>query len=201
MVNRAGLFTNRAHLQHHRWEDVGIGHGGGEAGTRGYFLLNTFCGTLVEVVTGSAAHRVQCFNEWYACGKHGGKCASPACDARLLDQRAEDGQFEHGAIHELLYPFIAFPGLHEEVEAPAQNAKNQPPVLDKIVADAHDEQGGCRQISAKRCEDFLEGRNHKNHDDGHHDQRHDHHGCGVHQGRLDFGFDVLRLLHISGKTI
>jgi hypothetical protein len=37
-----GLFTDGAHLQHHRREDVGVGHGIGQAGAGGHFLLDFF---------------------------------------------------------------------------------------------------------------------------------------------------------------
>ena len=174
MVDGARLFTDSAHLQHHGGKDVGIGHGCCQAGAGGHFLLDFVSRGLVEIVARCAAYRVQSLDQRNASRKHGRERTSPASHTGFFDQHPEDGELEHGAIHELLNALITFPGLHEKVAAAADYSKNQPPVLNKVLTDTHDDQRRCRKVGSERGKDFLEGWDHENHDDRYYDKRHDH---------------------------
>jgi hypothetical protein len=129
----------------------------------------------VDRVAGGATHRVEGFDQRDAGGEHGGQRAGPARDAGLFDQRAEDGQLEHHAVHDLLDALVALPGLHEEVDSAADAAEDQPPVLDEELAHADHEQRGRGQVGAEGREHLLEGRDHEDHDDCHHHEGHDDH--------------------------
>ena len=136
VVDRARLLANGAHLQHHRWENVGVAHGRGQAGAGGNFLLDFLGRHGVDGVAGRAAHGVQSFNQRDACSKHGGQRARPARDARFVDQFTEDRHFQHESIHEHLQLLVALPCLHEEIKAAADCTEDQPPPLDENLADA-----------------------------------------------------------------
>jgi hypothetical protein len=68
---------------------------------------------------------------------------------RIFDQVAEDGQLQQQAVHEHLHLLVALPGLHEEVEAAAHHAEDQPPVLHEEVADGDHQQRGRGQVGAE----------------------------------------------------
>ena len=201
VVDRARLFADGRHLQHHRREQVRVGHRAGEAGAGRHFLLNLHRGIGVDRVARSASHGVERFDQRHASGEHRGEGPGPARHARLVDQRAENREAQQQPVHHLLHALVAFPGLKEEVDAAADHAENQPPVGNEKLADGHHDERGGGQIRAERAEHLLEGRDHENHDDGHHDERHHDHRGRVHEGRLDLRFDRFGLLHVGREPV
>ena len=59
----------------------------------------------------------------------------------FFNQDAKHRYAQHDAIHHLLHFFTAAPGLHKEIKAAADRAKNQPPPFDENFADTHHKEG------------------------------------------------------------
>jgi hypothetical protein len=103
----------------------------------------------IHHVAGRTPDGVKRLDQRNACRKHGGERARPARNAGFFDQYTKDGQLEQEPVHEHLHLLVAPPGLHEEIEPPPNAAENQPPVLDKELADRDDEQRRCGQIGTE----------------------------------------------------
>lgn len=71
----------------------------------------------------------------------------------------------------------------------------------KNLAHGDHREGGAGQVGAKIGKHLLERRHHKNHDHRCHDESHDQHRDGVHQGGLDLGLHGLGFFHVNRQPV
>src|SRR6266850_530006 len=116
--------------------------------------------------------------------EHDGERPGPARNRGFLDEVAEDRHLEHQPVHVYLDGYRTLPKLKEPPYASDDGGEDDVPVIDEEVREPHDEQGRGREIGAEVREDFLERRDHENHDDRGDDEGNDDDRDRVEQRRL-----------------
>jgi hypothetical protein len=120
-------------------------------------------------------------------------------DLRMM--LAKNRQAKEDAVESDLHGFRSLPGIEEGIDRAADTAKQRPPVLDNEIRHADHDERWRRQVGTKTLEDFLECRNHEDHDhcgndEGDNDDRH-----RIKQRRLDLGSDGDHFLLVVGQAI
>src|SRR5712692_11095981 len=188
-IERAGFLPDRHHLDDHVGKYVGFLHRGRQARPGAHLPLDLLGGHRVDVISRSAADRLERLDQGHARREHDGERPGPAGNGGFLDQVAENRHFEHPPVHEYLDGNGALPQREEAPCASDDGGEDDVPVIDEKVREPHDEQGRGGKIGAEGGEHLLERRDYENHDDrgddeGNHDDR-----DRIEQGRLDLRFD------------
>src|SRR5438874_5933326 len=199
-IERAGLLPDRHHLHDHVGEDVGFLHRGGQASPGANLPLDFLGGHRVDVISGSAADRVERLDQRHARREHDGERPGPACNGGFLDEVAENRHFEHQPIHVHLNRHGALPQLEKPPYAPDDGGEDDVPVIDEKVRDPHDDQGRGGEIGAEAGEDLLERGNHENHDNRGDDEGNDNDCDRIEQGRFDLRFDADDFFLVGGEA-
>src|SRR5881392_188820 len=189
-IERAGFLPDRHHLHDHVRKYVGFLHRGRQARPDAHLPLDFFGGYRVDVISRSAADRLERLDQRHTGREHDGERPGPACNGRFLDQVAENRHLEHQPVHVHLDRNGAPPQLEKPPYASDDGGEDDVPVIDEKVREPHDEQGRGGEIGAESGEHLLERRDHENHDDRGDDEGNDDDRDLVEQRRLDLRFDA-----------